>query len=114
MIGKLMAVVACGALVSCASVQKEDADARVEFSSCAKPVYPAEALATKREGTVVTKFLVDTDGVVKESRIGRSSGHRDLDAAAEQGIKQCKFVPAVRNGKPVKEWATVQYVWTLK
>ena len=88
--------------------------ARMDFTSCDKPHYPAESKTAKHEGTVTLGFLVDTSGAIQEAKIVKSSGKELLDVAARDAIKVCKFAPAMKDGKAVKEWATVQYVWTLK
>ena len=88
--------------------------ALVDFASCAKPVWPAAALAAKETGTVKLNFLVDVDGRVNDAKVLGSSGHPALDEAARDGIRQCHFRPATDGGKPVKEWVKVQYVWTLE
>lgn len=115
----LMAL-ACAALAGCAGVQTGASEqfagtepARVDFNSCAKPVYPPEALAAKRTGTVTLGFLVALDGTVADTKVMRSSGQRDLDETARDAIKLCKFTPAMKNGSPVQEWTPVQYVWVL-
>ncbi len=91
-----------------------DKPARADFDSCKKPHYPAESLAAKHEGKVDLSFLVNTSGVVEEAKVLKTSGHDLLDVAARDAIKLCKFVPAQKDGKDVKDWARVQYVWTLK
>ena len=87
--------------------------AAVQFGSCAKPVYPRQALADKQTGTVVLGFLVGADGKVRESRVDRTSGNVSLDDAARLAIAQCTFKPAMANGVAVQGWTPVQYVWTL-
>jgi bla regulator protein BlaR1 len=112
---RMLVLLSGAALVACASVQTEpDRAAEVIFSSCDKPVYPAEAVAQQRVGTVTLAFLVAADGTVVDATVFKSSGHRDLDAAARDGIKVCKFSPAIRKGSAVQESTRVQYVWTLK
>lgn len=91
-----------------------DKHARANFETCKKPQYPAASLAAKHEGKVDLSFLVDTSGVVEEAKIIETSGHDLLDVAARDAIKLCKFAPAQKDGKEVKDWAKVQYVWTLK
>jgi bla regulator protein BlaR1 len=86
----------------------------VDFKSCAKPEWPADALAAERTGTVTLGFQIDTSGKVTNSRINKSSGHADLDQAAREGIQKCSFIPATKNGKAVSEWMQMQYVWTLQ
>ena len=85
----------------------------IDFGSCAKPIYPADAVKTGRTGSVVLGFLIDTDGTVAESKVEVSSGHTDLDEAARDGIKLCKFLPATEGSTHVKEWTKIKYVWTL-
>lgn len=86
---------------------------KADLASCAKPVYPAEALAARHTGTVKLAFLVGADGKLTDSKVEKSSGHPALDDAALQAIKLCKFVAASAKGKPVESWAHVDYVWKL-
>ena len=88
--------------------------ALLNFASCAKPMYPAEALKAKREGTVEFSFDVGADGSLLGSKIDKSSGHVDLDEAALTALNKCKFTPASQDGKPIAESAKVKYVWQLK
>lgn len=89
-----------------------DAPGSIRYDSCARPVYPEEALAQKHEGTVTLRFLVGADGKVKDARVMRSSGYPALDEAARAGIAKCSFHPALAEGKAVEAWTLVQYVWT--
>ncbi|HEY0061231.1 MAG TPA: M56 family metallopeptidase [Telluria sp.] len=91
-----------------------DRPALVDFNSCAKPRYPAAAIAANRTGTVTLGFAIDATGAVIESRVAASSGHADLDAAAREAIARCTFVPAVRHGQAVSAAMKMQYVWTLE
>jgi D-alanyl-D-alanine endopeptidase (penicillin-binding protein 7) len=84
-----------------------------KFDSCAKPVYPRDALQKKQTGTVSLAFLVGADGKVKESKVSQSSGYPSLDEAAHVALTKCTFKPATQNGKAVQEWTAVQYVWAL-
>jgi len=86
----------------------------VDFSSCAKPAYPSQSARMGNEGMVVLQFLIGTDGRVVESRIERSSGFRDLDRSAQQALVQCRFTPALVDGRPQQSWTSVQYVWRLE
>lgn len=88
--------------------------ATADFFSCAKPVWPAAALAEQRQGTVTLKFEISADGKVLRSAVEKSSGHADLDEAAREGIAKCMFNPGMNNGKPVLSAMQMQYVWTLK
>lgn len=88
--------------------------AHVNVSECEKPEYPAKALRENKEGTVMISFLVGADGKVKDSKIDKSSGSRDLDRAAREKLSECnKFKAGIVDGKPVESWATVEYVWKI-
>lgn len=84
-----------------------------DFSTCARPVWPKEALAKKQQGTVTLGFLVSENGAVTDSSVQRSSGFPLLDVAAREGIMKCRFRPATLDGQPTSAWLHIQYVWTL-
>lgn len=108
---------ACLSVFAQASVRHQpslaDHSPRARFASCAKPVYPAAALAAQHTGTVTLGFEVGVDGQVVESAVNGSSGHPDLDNAAHDAIKLCTFMPGMKNGVAVRTWTQVQYIWTL-
>jgi TonB family protein len=78
---------------------------------CARPEWPAAALAAGDSGIVTLKLLIDADGAVVDSRVLRSSGHEALDEAARVAMLKCHFNPGLKDGKPVKAWLMLQYVW---
>jgi protein TonB len=69
-----------------------------------KPVYPTEAFVKKIEGTPVVEILIDTEGRVIRARIIQSVPM--LDAAAIETVKQWRFMPAIKGGRPVPTIAT--------
>lgn len=85
----------------------------IDFNTCAKPVWPMEALRKQQTGKVVLGFLVGADGAVMDSKVLTSSGYELLDEAARSAIRQCRFRPGSVNGVPQEAWQMVQYVWTL-
>jgi len=85
----------------------------IDAASCAKPAYPASALRNGDEGTVTLAFLVGKDGHVASAKIERTSGHRDLDRAALQGLSMCAFKPGTIDGVAQESWARMQYAWRL-
>ncbi|TFW13243.1 energy transducer TonB [Massilia arenosa] len=85
----------------------------VDFNTCAKPEYPKNSQRNEETGTVVLQFLISQDGAVKESKIQKSSGFRDLDRAAQTALGRCRFKPGIVDGRPQESWTSVQYVWTL-
>lgn len=66
------------------------------------PVYPADALAAGIEGRTVLRVLVRADGTVQRLALHRSSGWRSLDQAAEDAVRDWRFIPARRAGVPVQ------------
>lgn len=73
------------------------------YRRASAPPYPAEALRSGHQGTVVLKVLVDVDGRPLEVRVESSSGYRRLDEAARRHVlRNWTFQPAVRDGRPVQ------------
>ena len=110
----LPALVMAAATAGAPAIAGTHKGAVVDFKSCAKPQYPAEAIKANRTGKVTLAFEIGVDGKVVESKVENSSGHADLDEAARTAIGLCTFKPATQDGKPVQEWMKMQYVWTLK
>jgi periplasmic protein TonB len=71
------------------------------------PVYPAMSRRLGEQGVVVLRVLIDANGRAVDVQIQRSSGSGRLDQAALEAIREWRFVPARRGGKPVPEW----YEW---
>ncbi len=85
----------------------------IDAASCAKPAYPAAALRNGDEGTVTLAFLIGKDGHVASAKVERTSGYRDLDRAAMQGLSMCAFKPGSIDGVAQESWARMQYAWRL-
>ncbi|WP_306397821.1 energy transducer TonB [Telluria beijingensis] len=83
----------------------------VNFKSCRKPVYPAQALAAKAEGTVNLAFLVRADGTVREAVVRKTSGNASLDETARAALAKCRFQPGTVNGAPKEQWTELKYAW---
>lgn len=96
-----------------APAARANTPAVVDFNTCAKPEYPKNSQRNEETGTVILQFLIGADGGVKESKIQKSSGFRDLDRAAQQALGRCRFKPGIVDGHPQEGWTSVQYVWTL-
>jgi TonB family protein len=60
------------------------------------------------QGRVVVEATIDEDGCVRQVRVVKSAGKR-VDAAAVDAIEQWVFLPAIRDGRPVR----VFYVLTV-
>lgn len=109
----LLVAAASGSLAHAGSGQAaRDPRPALDPSSCSRPVYPEQDAREKNAGTVVLYFLIGPEGDVLESKIQRSSGHPSLDEAARSALAKCRFRPPMVDGKPVRAWTGVQYVWT--
>ena len=108
---------ACLATAHAAQAQEaddtENSNAKINFASCAKPMYPKADVQAGHQGTVTLGFLVDENGGVKNSKVTGSIGFMGLDMAAQTALAKCSFQPARENGKPVEKWTYVKYEWTL-
>lgn len=89
-------------------------EAGVDFNTCARPEYPRSSQRNEESGMTTLQFLIGVDGHVKESKLQKSSGFRDLDRAAISALSKCRFKPATADGNPIEAWTAVQYVWTLE
>ncbi len=86
----------------------------VDASACAKPEYPRNAARNGETGTVILSMLIGQDGRVMDSKVLQSSGSRELDKAAQQGLTLCKFKPGTIDGVAQQSWTQIQYAWELK
>jgi protein TonB len=75
------------------------------------PLYPPLARQTRVQGTVVLHVIVATDGTLRE--IQAVSGHPLLIQAAIDDVKQWRYKPTLRNGKPVEVETQVNVIFSL-
>ena len=66
-----------------------------------EPVYPPELKDKRVEGEVHLVFTVLEDGSVADVRIRRMNSPAFAEAAAE-AVKQWKFEPGIKDGRPVR------------
>jgi TonB family protein len=89
------------------------ADMDVSYRRLAPPQYPADALAERKQGTVLLQLVVDTGGDVDSIEVVRSSGDARLDEAAKSTVMTWTFNPARRSGKAVREQVQVPVQFAL-
>ena len=69
--------------------------------------YPANAKKQGIEGEVYVKFLIDTDGKVKEVEVVRSS-YQGFEEAARKVIREMPdWKPGKQRGKPVRVYHVI-------
>ncbi len=75
-------------------------------------VYPPDAEAAGRQGTVLMELVVDADGKVVDAKVVASAG-ANFDEAALAAARQFRFEPGRADGKPVPVRVTYRYQFVL-
>jgi protein TonB len=96
----------------CGTSFAAETSATFDAKNC-KADYPKASLMNEEEGAVSMSFLVSADGSVLDSKIDKTSGHKNLDKAAIKSLSACKFKPGTKDGAPAQTWTKVDYVWKL-
>jgi TonB family protein len=79
-----------------------------------KPEYTAEAMREKIQGSVLIEATVTTEGGVIDAKVVRSLDAKyGLDDEALKAARQWRFVPGMKDGKPVNVLVTIQLAFTL-
>jgi TonB family protein len=76
------------------------------------PEYSEEARKAKYQGMVLLSIVVNTSGVAGDIKVVRSLG-LGLDEKAIEAVKQWKFKPGYKDGKPVAVQATIEVNFRL-
>jgi len=76
------------------------------------PEYTEEARTAKREGTCVLWLIVDDQGRPRDIRVVRGLGF-GLDTRAIDAVKQWRFQPAMKDGRPVNVQISVEVGFRL-
>ena len=77
-----------------------------------QPRYPAEAKASRLQGTVELEITITKDGVPSELRVVSSPGD-ELSESAVEAVRQWRYRPTLLNGSPVEIASTVIVNYTL-
>jgi TonB family protein len=76
------------------------------------PEYTEEARRAKTQGTCILWLIVDAEGHPRDIRVVRGLGF-GLDAKAIEAVKQWRFEPAKKDGKPVNVQISVEVGFRL-
>jgi TonB family protein len=76
------------------------------------PVYPAVLKAAGIEGTVYVTAKVNEKGGI-DSVVAVKSSHPDFIPATIEAVKQWTFMPAMKDGKPIKAEVTIPFRFAL-
>jgi len=80
--------------------------------SAPDPDYTEEARRAKKQGTCVLWLIVDSAGHPRDIRVMRGLGF-GLDEKAVEAVKQWRFQPALKDGRPVDVQISVQVEFHL-
>jgi TonB family protein len=72
-----------------------------------EPEFSEEARKAKLQGVVILTGEVDTNGRLRNIRVTRALG-LGLDEKAIEAVKQWRFRPGTREGKPVVSAAAIE------
>lgn len=84
------------------------------YRSGALPAYPSAARRAGREGVVLLRILVGTDGSPASVSVRETSGYDDFDSVAAQAVKKWRFSPARRAGQAVASFHDVRVRFRLE
>lgn len=73
------------------------------------PTYPEAARKARLEGDVLIRYVIGTDGRVKDVDILQPAIDKMFDEAAVNSIRQWRFRPMMRDGKPVEVVHEVEF-----
>lgn len=81
---------------------------------CRPPSYPPAARRLGQEGRVLLRVLVGADGAVLSADVEESSGHRLLDDAAVDAVREWTFEPAREGENAVESVVHVPFRFRLR
>lgn len=79
-----------------------------------RPKYPMASRRRGEEGRVILDVMVSQKGKPTRVTLISSSGHKELDRAAEEAVLTTLFIPGERNGKTVEAAARMVILFQLK
>jgi TonB family protein len=77
-----------------------------------EPEFTEAARKAKYQGTVLVQIVVDAEGHVKDPRVVKAVG-LGLDEKALEAVKQWKFKPGMKDGRPVPVYAQIEVTFRL-
>ena len=79
-----------------------------------QPSYPSEERRAEREGKVVVRVLVGTDGRVKQVERVSATTDAFYRATFDRALAKWRFKPATRDGIPVEAWRSMSLTFVLQ
>lgn len=79
-----------------------------------QPTYPTRARLRSQQGTVIIRFIVNTNGSTQDAKIIKSSGYQILDASVMSFIQKELFIVAVKGDTKVSNEQVFTFRFELK
>ena len=76
------------------------------------PQYSDEARKAKYQGVVVLWAIIDAEGKPRDLKVARSLG-MGLDEKAIEAVRQWRFQPAMKDGRPVSVMVNIEVSFRL-
>ena len=93
-------------------VSAKEADSRARMTAKPKPSYTKEARQIGVQGFVTLKVLLSASGKISRVRVVKAL-RAGLTESAIRAACKIEFKPALKDGQPVSEWVTAEYVFRL-
>lgn len=74
------------------------------YRDALQPTYPPGMIRAEKEGVVVIRVLIGTDGRVKDVQKVEAAEEAFYRATAEQALKRWRFLPATEDGAAKESW----------
>jgi periplasmic protein TonB len=84
------------------------------YAADLQPVYPAGERRAGREGRVVARVLVGTDGRVKAIERIAAASDAFWRATEERALSKWRFTPGTRDGVPVEAWRVMTLTFRME
>jgi periplasmic protein TonB len=78
-----------------------------------QPAYPSDMRLAGREGRVVVRVLIGTDGRVKDVQQVSAASTAFFEATRKQALAKWRFKPGTKDGVPVEAWHTMAVRFVL-
>jgi TonB family protein len=90
----------------------KDVDVKARITRFFPPEYTEDARRHRVTGVVILKAVLSANGVVTDVEVISGLPH-GLSEKAIEAAKKLKFVPAIKDGKPVATWMQMEYNFNL-
>ncbi len=87
---------------------------RAEVQRALEREYPALLRDAGIGGQVLVWFFINEEGLVRQTRIHKGSGHNALDDAALKVAEVIRFTPALNRDRQVPVWISLPITFTIR